>query len=48
MAEVVLFHHAQGLTQGVVAFADELCRAGHTVHTPDHCKVETSTPPGRW
>jgi dienelactone hydrolase len=35
MAEVVLFHHAQGLTAGVVAFADELRGAGHTVHTPD-------------
>jgi dienelactone hydrolase len=35
MAEVVLFHHAQGLTSGVAAFADELRRAGHTVHTPD-------------
>ncbi|MBA2456805.1 MAG: dienelactone hydrolase family protein [Nocardioidaceae bacterium] len=35
MAEVVLFHHAQGLTSGVLAFADELRRAGHTVHTPD-------------
>lgn len=35
MAEVVLFHHVQGLTTGVVAFADELRRAGHTVHTPD-------------
>ncbi|MBT8166385.1 MAG: dienelactone hydrolase [Acidimicrobiia bacterium] len=35
MAEVVLFHHAQGLTPGVVAFADELRSAGHTVHTPD-------------
>jgi dienelactone hydrolase len=35
MAEVMLFHHAQGLTSGVVAFADELRRAGHTVHTPD-------------
>lgn len=35
MAEVVLFHHAQGLTPGVVAFADELRRAGHTVHTPN-------------
>jgi dienelactone hydrolase len=34
-AEVVLFHHAQGLTPGVVAFADELRRAGHVVHTPD-------------
>jgi dienelactone hydrolase len=35
MAEVVLFHHAQGLTPGVVAYADELRRAGHTIHTPD-------------
>ncbi|MGH3319902.1 MAG: dienelactone hydrolase family protein [Streptosporangiaceae bacterium] len=35
MAEVVLFHHALGLTPGVHAFADELRRAGHTVHTPD-------------
>ncbi len=35
MAEVVLFHHAQGLTPGIVAFADELRLAGHTVHTPD-------------
>jgi dienelactone hydrolase len=35
MSEVVLFHHAQGLTPGVVAFADELRGAGHTVHTPD-------------
>lgn len=33
MAEVVLFHHAQGLTDGVRAFADDL--HGHTVHTPD-------------
>jgi dienelactone hydrolase len=35
MAEVLLFHHAQGLTPGVVAFADDLRGAGHTVHTPD-------------
>ncbi len=35
MAEVLLFHHAQGLTPGVIAFADELRGAGHTVHTPD-------------
>src|SRR5512132_4478532 len=35
MAEVVLYHHVQGLTTGVVSFADELRRAGHTVHTPD-------------
>lgn len=35
MAEVLLVHHAQGLTPGVRAFADELRGAGHTVHTPD-------------
>ncbi|GAA1866346.1 dienelactone hydrolase family protein [Asanoa iriomotensis] len=35
MAEVLLFHHAQGLTPGVLAFAGELREAGHTVHTPD-------------
>jgi len=35
LAEVVLFHHAQGLTPGVVAFADRLREAGHIVHTPD-------------
>ena len=35
MAEVLLFHHAQGLTPGVLAFADQLRTAGHTVHTPD-------------
>ena len=35
MAEVLLFHHAQGQTEGFKAFADELRNAGHTVHTPD-------------
>jgi len=35
MADVLLFHHAQGRTAGFHAFADELRRAGHTVHTPD-------------
>jgi dienelactone hydrolase len=35
MTEVLLFHHALGLTTGVRAFADELRAAGHTVHTPD-------------
>jgi dienelactone hydrolase len=35
MAEVVLFHHIQGLTDGVRAFAEELRAGGHTVHTPD-------------
>jgi dienelactone hydrolase len=35
VAEVLLFHHAHGLTDGVRSFADELRAAGHTVHTPD-------------
>jgi dienelactone hydrolase len=35
MAEVVLFHHVQGLTDGIRVFADELRAGGHTVHTPD-------------
>lgn len=35
MATVVLFHHVHGQTPGFLAFADELRRAGHTVHTPD-------------
>ncbi len=35
MAEILMFHHAQGLTAGLIAFADELRAAGHTVHTPD-------------
>jgi dienelactone hydrolase len=35
MAEILLFHHAQGQTPGFLAFADELRSAGHTAHTPD-------------
>jgi dienelactone hydrolase len=35
MAELVLYHHVQGLTEGVQAFADTLREAGHTVHVPD-------------
>jgi dienelactone hydrolase len=35
MAEVLLFHHAQGQTDGFAAFAEDLRGAGHTVHTPD-------------
>ena len=41
MAEVVLYHHAQGLTEGVKAFADELRQAGHTVHVPDLYEGQT-------
>ncbi|MEI2296749.1 dienelactone hydrolase family protein [Ensifer sp. MJa1] len=35
MAEILVFHHAQGLTPGMLAFADELRAAGHVVHMPD-------------
>ena len=35
MAEVLLYHHIQGLTDGVQAFAEELRGSGHVVHTPD-------------
>ena len=35
MADVLLFHHAQGLTEGMNAFADELRAAGHHVTVPD-------------
>src|ERR1044072_1433874 len=46
MTDVILYHHAQGLTDGVKAFADELRAAGHTVHTPDLHEGRTfATPP---
>lgn len=35
MAEVLLFHHVQGLTDGVQEFAERLRAGGHVVHTPD-------------
>ena len=35
MTEIVIFHHALGLTPGIGAFADRLRHAGHSVHTPD-------------
>ncbi|MFG1955124.1 dienelactone hydrolase family protein [Micromonospora sp. NPDC048830] len=35
MTDVLLYHHIQGLTDGVRSFADSLRQAGHTVHTPD-------------
>lgn len=35
MAEVLLLHHALGLTDGVVALADRLRDAGNRVTTPD-------------
>jgi dienelactone hydrolase len=41
MAELLLFHHAQGLTAGCLSFADELRAAGHVVHAPDLYDGET-------
>jgi dienelactone hydrolase len=35
VADVVLFHHALGLTKPLREFAAALRGAGHTVHTPD-------------
>jgi dienelactone hydrolase len=35
LTELVLFHHAHGLTDGVRAFGEELRAAGHVVHVPD-------------
>lgn len=35
MADVIVFHHAQGRTDGVRKFADELRAAGHHVSVPD-------------
>ena len=43
MAEVLLFHHAQGLTAGCLSFADELRAAGHVVHAPDLYEGKTFT-----
>ena len=35
MSDLILFHHAQGLTEGVLHFAEELRTAGHHVTAPD-------------
>ncbi|HEV8274879.1 MAG TPA: dienelactone hydrolase family protein [Streptosporangiaceae bacterium] len=35
MTDVILFHHAQGLTDGVRAFAGQLRAAGHHVTVPN-------------
>jgi dienelactone hydrolase len=43
MAEILLFHHAQGQTDGFLAFADELRAAGHVVHAPDLYDGKTFT-----
>jgi dienelactone hydrolase len=43
VAEVLLFHHAQGLTRGCLSFADRLRAGGHVVHAPDLYDGKTFT-----
>jgi dienelactone hydrolase len=43
MVEILLFHHAQGQTPGLFAFAGELRAAGHVVHSPDLYDGKTFT-----
>jgi dienelactone hydrolase len=43
VAELLLFHHAQGLTAGCLSFADELRAAGHVIHAPDLYDGKTFT-----
>jgi dienelactone hydrolase len=43
MTEVLLFHHALGLTPGCRSLADRLRAAGHQVHTPDLFEGEVFT-----
>ncbi len=43
VAEVLLFHHAHGITPGFLSFADELRAAGQIVHTPDLFEGNTFT-----
>ena len=35
MAELLIFHHAQGLTPGVRSFGERMRAAGHEAHVPD-------------
>ncbi|MDW3213945.1 MAG: dienelactone hydrolase family protein [Ilumatobacteraceae bacterium] len=41
MVDVIVFHHALGVTAGVRAFADRLMAAGHRVMVPDLYDGET-------
>lgn len=43
MVDVILFHHAQGLTPGVHAFAEQLRAGGHRVTVPDLYEGRTFT-----
>jgi dienelactone hydrolase/uncharacterized damage-inducible protein DinB len=41
MTDVILFHHTQGLTEGVRQFAEDLRAAGHRVTVPDLYEGQT-------
>lgn len=41
MIDVIVYHHALGVTAGVQAFADRLIAAGHRVMVPDLYEGET-------
>lgn len=41
MADIIVFHHACGLTEGVQAFAAQLRAAGHHVSVPDLYEGQT-------
>lgn len=41
MAHIILFHHAQGLTEGLKRFAAALEAAGHSVTMPDMYEGQT-------
>lgn len=43
MSDIVVFHHALGLTPGIEEFANTLREAGHTVYTPDLFDGKTFT-----
>jgi dienelactone hydrolase len=43
MADLILFHHVQGLTDGVKAFGDQIRADGHRVTIPDFYDGETFT-----
>lgn len=45
MADVLLFHHAHGVTDGIRAFAEEIERAGHDVTLPDLFEGRTFATP---
>jgi len=46
VTDVIVFHHAQGLTDGVRQFADQLRGVGHRVTVPDLYEGDHRARPG--